>query len=539
MIVENKVHSTNESSLPEADKGPVSSDDLLEELTRNRSWKYTALIMSLMLIWTGQTVNIYLTAFAGIDPTPDDIWKCKSEKCLELTRVNPSLLQKFPCKITEEVSGKEELIFGPSDIEWSLEHTSFSVEFDLYCDVGSRKARKTLLSSILFAGGLLGFILGGYLYDNIGRKKTAMIGIFIGASSHLLGTFCHDYKLLLAIRFFIGVGNILASDGMYILTAELIPSKHRNITNGWSGCLASFGYFIAVGIGYFIKSWNNMFLATSIMMWLIALQIFICPESPRFFLIKNDVNAAKKVFKTLAKLNSIDLDLENIQIIDVGKAKDRNHNFKQQLTEFIRYPSLRLETIILMALWPSVAMFYCGFSFGWREILPDIYSGYIMAGVGEAISSLTCVSFTGWLGRRRAMVVMFLGAALTYLIAIPNVEFGSGWTMESVSCLIGVIFVTGAYAGLFLWTGEIAPTTHRGLVFSICSGISRVGSFIGPFIFNNLAPITHKAVPLGGLAFISVLCMLGSFLLVETGNERIPLTGQDVEERRKDYKYKI
>ena len=456
-----------------------------------------------------------------------------------MTRVNPSLLQTFPCKITEEVSGKEELIFGPSDIEWSLEHTSFSVEFDLYCDVGSRKTRKTLLSSILFAGGLSGLILGGYLFDNIGRKRTAMIGMVIGASSHLLGTFCHNYKLLLAIRFFIGVGNVFASDGMYILTAELVSSKHRNFMNGWAGCLSSLGYPIAVGIGYFVKSWNNMFLATSIVMVLITLQISICPESPRFFLIKNDVEAAKKVFKTLAKLNKMDLNLDNIEIADVGKAKDRNHNFKQQLIEFIRYPSLRLETIILMALWPSVTMFYYGFSFGWGEILPDIYSGYIMAGVGETISYFLCVCLIGWMGRRRAMMVMFLGAALTCLIAIPNVEFGSGWTLESVSCLIGVIFINGAYSGIFLWTGEIAPTTHRGLVYSICTGFDKVGSFIGPFIFNNLAPITHKAVPFVGLAFISVLCVLGSFLLVETGGKEIPLTGQDVEKRRKDYKYKL
>ena len=65
MIVENKAHSTNESSLSVADTGPVSSDDLLEQLTRNRSWKYTALMMSLMLVWTGGTANLYLTAFAG------------------------------------------------------------------------------------------------------------------------------------------------------------------------------------------------------------------------------------------------------------------------------------------------------------------------------------------------------------------------------------------------------------------------------------------------------------------------------------------
>ena len=430
------------------------------------------------------------------------------------------------------MDGKKELILAPSDIEWSLEHTSFSAEFDLYCDVGSRKARKTLLTSILFAGGLSGFILGGYLFDGIGRKNTAIIGMFVGTLSLFMGTFCHDYASLLAIRYFTGAGNILSADGMYLLTAELVPSKHRNILNGWAGCLASFGYVPLVGIGYFIIRWNYMFLATSIVMVLTSLHIFICPESPRYFLIKNDVEAAKKSFKALAKLNNMDLDLENIQIIN-GISKERNHNVRQQLIEFIRYPSLLFETLILMVLWPSVAMFSYGFGFGWGDILPDRYSGYIMAGVGEIISYCMCVSLIGWQGRRRAIMFMFLGAALTYLIAIPNVEFGSGWTLESVSCLIGYIFASGSFTGILLWTGELAPTTHRGIVFSFCSGISRIGSFTGPFIFNNLALITSKAVLLGSLAFMSVLCMMGSFLLVETGNKPIPVTGQDVEERRK------
>ncbi|XP_063688897.1 solute carrier family 22 member 15-like [Bolinopsis microptera] len=534
MIDEIKAHPTYGSTLPveDTDRKLVSCDDLLEELARNRSWKYTALLMSLMLVWLGGTSNVFITEFAGIDPTPDDTWKCKSIKCFNLTRANPSLLHKFPCEITNEVDGKKELILGSSDIEWSLEHSSFSAEFDLYCDVGFRKARKTLLMSILFAGGLSGFILGGYLFDRIGRKNTAIIGMFIVTFSLLMGTFCHNYASLLAVRFFVGVGNILQSDGMYLLTAELVPSKHRHIINGWAGCLGSFGYVPLVGIGYFVISWNNMFLAASIVMVLTSLQIFICPESPRYYLIKNDVEAAKKSFKALAKLNNMDLDLENIQIIDAGKAKDRNHNVRQQLTEFIRYPSLLLETSILMVIWPSIAMFSYGFGFGWGDILPDRYLGYIMAGVGEIISYFMSVSLIDWQGRRHAMIFMFLGAALTYLTAIPNVEFGSGWTLESVSCLIGAIFVNGLYSGILLWTGELAPTTHRGIVFSFCSGISRVGSFTGPFLFNNLALITSKAVVLGSLAFISVFCMMGSFLLVETRNKPIPVTGQDVEERR-------
>merc|ERR1712025_1318343 len=102
---------------------------------------------------------------------------------------------------------------------------------------------------------------------------------------------------------------------------------------------------------------------------------------------------------------------------------------------------------------------------------------------------------------------MLLFAAVFFLVAVPEVPLiqDSKWTLESVCCLIGVIFVSGAFAGVYLWTAELAPTSHRGAVFTLCSGTARVGSFLGPYIFNNLRPVTHKAVPLAIMAFLSFL----------------------------------
>ena len=252
------------------------------------------------------------------------------------------------------------------------------------------------------------------------------------------------------------------------------------------------------------------------------------------------VAAAKKSFEALARLNNMEWDLTDTEISDVGKAKGREQSTRQQLVDLIRYPSLGLETGILVALWFSIIMFYYGFNFGWGKIVPDLYLGYLMAAAGELIAYVLVVPpLVGWLGRRRAMIVLCFGAAVSYLVAVPQVQIAGGWTLESISCLVGVIFVSGALSGVYLWTGEIAPTSHVGFVFCLSSGLARVGSFIGPYIFNNLALITHRAVPLGGLAFLAVLCALGSFLLVETGNREIALTGKEVQERRKKCKNPI
>ena len=62
---EKMVGETEESAPLVAKKRIVSCDDLIEELVRNRSWKYTALVMSLMIVWLGGPTTVYLTSFAG------------------------------------------------------------------------------------------------------------------------------------------------------------------------------------------------------------------------------------------------------------------------------------------------------------------------------------------------------------------------------------------------------------------------------------------------------------------------------------------
>ena len=47
--------------------------------------------------------------------------------------------------------------------------------------------------------------------------------------------------------------------------------------------------------------------------------------------------------------------------------------------------------------------------------------------------------------------------------------------MERLASIIGTMFVSAAFGLVFLYTGELAPTTHRGFVMSSCSMLARIG----------------------------------------------------------------
>ena len=447
----------------------------------------------------------------------------------------------FPCEITEEVKGKTKLVLKSSDIKWEMAHSSFAVEFDLNCDIGSTKEKKTLLSSIFFAGALTGLILGSFLFDQIGRKKSALIGYFLTVTVTMLGTICHNYYFLLAIRFMQGLGCFLVSTAMYILTLELLPPNYRNYVNAWAQILWAMGYPIAAAVGYFVTDWNYMFLTASIIYTIFNLQVIICIESPRYFLIKGDAKSAKMSIKALAALTKSNLDVDKVELEELEKSREREQSFWQQLVDLCSYPVLLVETLLQMFMWFFIGMSYYGFNFGWGAILPDRYLGYLMAAVGEIIAYVSVAPLIALIGRRRSMMLLFVLSAVFYLIGIADVELkeNSKWTLESVSCLFGIVFISGCFSTVYLWTAELAPTSHRGFVFSVSSSAARIGSFLGPYIFQNLKPITHKAVPLGGLAFLAVVCAFASFILVETGDKETALTGEDVTTRRKHYKYRI
>ena len=42
-----------------------TSDQIIEKLSQNRSWKFNAYIVSLIFIWSIEPAVVYLTSFAG------------------------------------------------------------------------------------------------------------------------------------------------------------------------------------------------------------------------------------------------------------------------------------------------------------------------------------------------------------------------------------------------------------------------------------------------------------------------------------------
>ena len=420
-------------------------DDLIEELFRARTWKYTVLLMSLTLLWLAVPFQFYITAFAGTSPTPRDSWTCVSQKCIDLVTETPSLSKTFPCQLTEIKNGVQVPVLRNEDIQWSLFHSSFAVEFDMYCDIEDSRTRKTFITSIFFVGALIGTLCGGYLTDSIGRKKTSIFGYMVLVTSLLCGTFCHDYLFLSVIRFFQGIGSFVLTNGASILSLELTPREFRNYVPAAMALCFAIGYYIATGLHYLIHDWNFKFLGSAIAVAITSFPVFVCVESPRYHLINNDFESTLKSLKALASLTTSDLDPDKLDLNNylTSSAKTRKQSLKQQLKDLLNNPALLGETVIQILLWFCVGLFYHGITLEWEAILPNIYLGYMISGLGDLFTALVTMPLLNRSGRRRAHIIGYFGTMVLYLIAIPDVQISGQWTLKSVFCVLSILFVYG------------------------------------------------------------------------------------------------
>jgi len=85
------------------------------------------------------------------------------------------------------------------------------------------------------------------------------------------------------------------------------------------------------------------------------------------------------------------------------------------------------------------------------------------------------------MGRRVAMRVTLASACLCFVLGMIDWRWTEVWNFERVTSLVAIVMISMSFGLIFLWTGEIAPTTHRGLVLSFCSVSARFGESAGYF----------------------------------------------------------
>jgi MFS transporter, putative metabolite transport protein len=375
-----------------------------------------------------------------------------------------------------------------------------------------------LVGTATLAGMFVGGIVGGYLTDIIGRKKMFLIDMLIMAIVSILQFFINDPMQLIILRFILGVAVGADYPIAGALMTEFSPKKNRGALLGGINGLWYIGYASSYLVGYFMlalgdTSWRWMLVSSAIPVFLLLIARLNMPESPRWLANKGRVEEANAIVRKIYGANVImSAEPENkvkTTFFDIF----RNGNGKWTIFVAVFWSLQVIPTFAIGTYIPQILGQF-GFANGTRE-----YLGSAVINLLYLASLFPFLYLVERYGRRPTLIWPFLVCSVSLFILGAT----SGLNMPFIFILVLFIiygsFNTGMGMHEWIYPNELFQTHIRGTAMGFSTGVSRIASSIGTFVFpaflaNYGLAATFYAC--GALYFIGFLVSL--FMAPETKN---------------------
>mmetsp|Transcript_7181 Transcript_7181/g.14427 ORF Transcript_7181/g.14427 Transcript_7181/m.14427 type:complete len:481 (+) Transcript_7181:20-1462(+) len=389
------------------------------------------------------------------------------------------------------------LLRQPLQQEWGLDDFTFSA-----------------LGSTVFAGLLVGNLIGGYLADTFGRRNCLLGVSAVFCVFGLLSAVAPDVWVFAFARFFtgIGVGSMVPVSDSHLL--EWSPSAWRaRLAMALTGVAFAIGAAFACVVGVEIsqyggEEWWRWMLLICILPGLISLPLcwFFLPESPHYLLVHGRVEECEDLLRQLADANGVE-PLAN------GKVAHMHSPIDSSAWDpwAIFGKELWATSIYATVAWVVCGFVYYGHIFIYPVLLEELYEmkvkeAYstvlisVLVEITAVILAMILMDIEG-IGRRGAMGI---GFGLTALCA-----FLIPWSQDLNQFIIlnsaikGVI--EGPFTVIYIYAGELFPTTHRGTAVAFCNSFGRVAAMMAPVVVMA----SFHADPLQVFSIFTVLSVLG------------------------------
>ncbi|KAM0799617.1 general substrate transporter [Usnea florida] len=413
---------------------------------------------------------------------------------------------------------------------------------------------QSLTTSILSCGTFFGAIIAGDVADFIGRRTTIITGCMIFIVGCILETASTGLGLMCAGRIICGAGVGFISAIVILYMSEIAPKAVRGaVVAGYQFCI-TIGILLANCVVYATQNRNDtgsyrIPIAVQFL-WaiILAIGLFILPESPRYYVKKGKLEAAAKA---LSKVRGQPIDSDYIQ--DELAEIIANHEYELQIIPSTSYfgswancftgsvfkgnsNSRRTLVGILMQMMQQLTginfIFYFGTVF--FKSLGTIKNPFLISLITTLVNVLsTPISF--WtverFGRRKILIIGGTGMVIMqFIVGIIGVTAGKASRHDhpAVSAMIAFIcFNISFFAatwGPCAWVviGEIFPLPIRSRGVGISTSSNWFWNCIIAVITPYLVGTNKGDANLGAKVFFlwGSLCCISTafayFLVPET-----------------------
>ena len=380
-------------------------------------------------------------------------------------------------------------------------------------------------------GSIAGVLVAGYMGDTIGRKRSMIISALLFTVSAAGCALSGSLNELVVYRIIGGVGIGIASIICPLYISELAVAEYRGrlvscyqlaITVGFLGAyLVNFALLNYSQSGAELSGWADKLLVSEVWRGMLGMEtlpallffavIFVIPESPRWQILKGDLDHARNTIKRVYLLPA-DVEEQVEASKKVSGGSDDSGNWRLLFT-----PGIFKALII------GVAIAILGQFMGVNAVLyygPKIFedSGLsggdslfyqVMIGLVNTVTTVIALLIIDKVGRKQLIYWGVSGMIVSLLLIAFYFTFGAELGLPSLFLLtffLAYIFCCALSICAVVWVilSEMYPVKVRGIAMSI-AGLSL---WIGTYLIGQLTPwLLENLTPAGTFLLFAVMCV--------------------------------
>jgi MFS transporter, SP family, galactose:H+ symporter len=388
--------------------------------------------------------------------------------------------------------------------------------------------QECIVSSVLL-GATLSTIVCGFISKKFGRKNILLASALIFIASAICCYLATSSNQLIIFRFCVGIALGFAAFNAPLYLGEIAPTHIRGALVSFYQVMCTTGILVALLVDTYFTyygEWRSMLGALGIPAIPMFIGILFLPKSPRWLVMTNKTDKARKVLLGLRSSEAeVEKELKEIELI--AKEKDEGFKFFRENKNFRKSVYLGVALQVAQQLTGINIMFYYApkvfQSLGFQSGVAQMWGG-VTLGFTFLIFGIIVIFFVDRIGRKPLLIWggALMGAAFLILALMFNIGLNSNLTkLLAVGCLILFMIAFAISAGPVVWAlcSEIFPLKGRAIGMSSAVTANWVTNFIiGLFflsVLNALGP-QMTFVMLGIVNFLLLIIYI--FFTPETKN---------------------
>ena len=395
----------------------------------------------------------------------------------------------------------------------------YSLEF-LVLPIGLfDESQASWFAALIAFGGLFGCPFAGWFVEKAGRKKAILLtGVPFLCGWSLMGLGSAVTVLYLG-RFLTGVssGMVVVIIPMYI--AEISPKELRGMLGTGTQLFITVGILLSYMFGL-VLSWSSMALLATVIPVAGLLLTMRLPESPRYFLMQGDKQAA---LRSLAWLRGPLSDIEE-ECRDIEESlPDATEKFS-----FSEFGKRELSKPLIVAIGLNmfqqlsginVVMFYTVSIFQGAGYKENSEMATVLVGAVQVVATIAACLLMDKAGRRvllfiSGLIMAFTCFSMAYYYQQIQLDATHtddlGWLALASLVIYIIAFSLGMGPIPMLLTSEIIPVKARGPA----AGVAMATNWAMSFVVTKAFPSMVTSFGQAGTFSIFGVCCIASVLFV-------------------------